>query len=270
MTTIVNWRLLWQGNNAVIMTWNATFSFNWYNLANGITTRVTRHNLDDLSKVDFETFNYAQQDWWGVLWRYFRTKTINIWMSIKAENETALNELIDELKFQCSAIQAPLRIKNNGVVRERTATCTDINFNKQPYNIDRLWHVELTFKAQFPHAHSLKPILKDITSQTWLYKTAISYLWRADSFFALSMAIETAWTYAIYIKVNGFTLSLASRAYTIWDIIKFDWVSKKATINDTEVEYNGSFRPLQYWDNPVEVYYWWTFTATLSYYENYL
>ena len=73
MTTIVNGRLLWQWNNAEIMSWNADFSFNWYNLANWTTVRVLSHNADDWWAVDFETFKYAQQDGGGVLSRYQNT-----------------------------------------------------------------------------------------------------------------------------------------------------------------------------------------------------
>lgn len=270
MTTIVNGRLLWQGSNALIMTWNATFSFNWYNLANWTTTRVRSCNSDDRWKVDFETFKYALQDWWWVLWRYFRTQTINITLSIQEETHEKLLALMDEIKYQCSAIQAPLRIKSWDVVRERTATCTEVKFNRESFNIDWLWNVQLTFQAVNPHSHSLKPNLLNITSQTWLYKFSIWYLWRAKSFFSLSIAIETWWTYVLSYKLNWFTVSLASATYQSWDIVKFDWESKKVTVNDVEVEYNWSIRPLSYWDNPVEINYWWTFTATLSYYDNYL
>lgn len=270
MTTIINGRLLWQWDNAVIMAWNSTFSFNWYNLANWITTRVVSCNSDDLWKVDFETFNYAMQDWWWVLWRYFRTHTINIWLSITEDTHEKLLALMDEIKYQCSAVQWALRIKSWDVVRERTATCTAIKFNRVAYNVNWLWNVMLTFQAVNPHSHSLKPLSLNITSQTGLYKYSIWYLWRATSYFTLNMAIESNWTYSIYVKINWFKLTLPSRTYTAWDIVQIDWMTKKATVNDNEVEYNGSFRPLNYWDNPLEIYYWWTYTATLSYYENYL
>ena len=270
MTTIINGRLLWQWSNATIMAWNATFSFNWYNLANWTTVRVVSCNSDDLWKIDFETFNYAMQDWWWVLWRYFRTHTINIWISISEETHEKLLALMDEIKYQCSAVQAPLRIKSWDVVRERTATCTSIKFNRASYNVNRLWWVQLTFQAVNPHSHSLKPLSLNITSETWLYKYSIWYLWRATAYFTLNMAIETAWTYAIYVKINWFKLQLPSRAYSVWDIVQIDWTTKKTTVNGSEVEYTWSFRPLKYWDNPIEIYYWWTYTATLSYFENYL
>lgn len=270
MTTIVNGRLLWEWNNALMMTWNADFSFNWYNLANWTTTRVLSHNADDWWAVDFETFKYALQDWWWVLWRYFRTQTINIKLSITEETPEKLFALMDEIKYQCYKVEWALRIKSFWIVREWQATCTDIKFNRESFNIDWLWNVQLTFKATNPHAHAIKPISIDITSQTGVYKSSIWYLWRANSYFSLSMAIETAWTYAIYYKINWYRLLLASRTYAVWDIIIFDWPSKKVLINDNEVEYTWSFRPLSYWDNPFELSYSWTYTATLSYYENYL
>ena len=270
MTTIVNGRLLWQWNNAEIMTWNADFSFNWYNLANGTTVRVLNHNADDWWAVDFETFKYAQQDWGWVLWRYFRTQTINIVLSIREDTPELLSALMDEIKFQCYKIEWALRIKSFWVVREWQATCTEVKFNRKWYNVNWLWDVHLVFKATNPHAHAIKPISLNVTSQTWQYKSSLSYIWRAPSFMTLNMLIETWWTYVLSYKLNGFTISLASHTYTAWDIVKLDWVSKKATINDVEVEYTWSFRPLNYWDNPIEINYTWTYTATLSYYENYL
>ena len=270
MTTIINGRLLWQWSNAHIMVWNADFSFNWFNLSNGNTIRVISCNSDDIWAIDFETFKYAMQDWGWVLWRYFRTHTINIWLSIRASNNNELMSLVDEIKYQCSALQAPLRIKTGDMIREWTATCTVLKFNKQPYNVDWLWNVQLTFQATNPHSHIITPISLNITSQSWLYKYGIWYLGRATSFFTLRIAIETAWTYQVYYKLNWFRVLIWSRAYSAGDIVIFDWPSKKVTINDTEVEYTWSFRPMEYWDNPLEIYYGWTYTATLSYYENYL
>ena len=270
MTTIINGRLIWEWSNALIMTGNAKFSFNWFNLDNGDTIRVISCNSDDLWKIDFETFNYAMQDWGWVLWRYFRTHTINVVLSIRANSHNELMALMDEIKYQCSALQAPLRIETGDMIREWTATCTDLKFNRKAFNVDWLWNVQITFQAQNPHSHIIQPYSFSITSQSWLYKYWIWYTWRATSYFTLIMAIETTWTYQVYYSVNWFKVLIPSRSYTSWDVIIFDWPTKKVMINDIEVEYNGSFRPLKYWDNPLEIYYGWTYTATLSYYENYL
>lgn len=270
MTIIVNGRLLWEWNDSTIAIGNAWFSFNWYNLDNGATTRVIACDSDDLGKIDFETFNYAMQDGWWVLWRYFRTQTINITLSLATETNEDLFNLMDEIKYQCSAVEAPLRIRVWEQIRERTATCTSIKFNRANYNINWLGKVQLVFQATNPHSHLLKPLSFDVISQTWLYKSAIWYLGRATSYLTLNIVIESNGTYEIYYKLNGFKLSIPSASYTAWDIVKLDWPSKKVTVNGTEVEYNGSFRPLSYWDNPIEIYYGWTYTATLSYYENYL
>lgn len=270
MTTIVNGRLLWQWSNAITMKWKAGFSFNWFNLDNWKNIRVTSCNSDDLWAVDLETFNYAMQDWGWVLWRYFRTHTINIWLSLVESSHEKLLALMDEIKYQCSAIEAPLRIKSGELIRERTATCTDIKFNREYYNINWLWEVQLVFKATKPHSHTLAPISMNFIQQTWIYKTSIGYMWRAWSFFVLNVAIETAATYTLSYVLNWFTLSIPSRTYQVWDLVKFDWTSKKVTINNNEVEYIWSFRPLKYWDNPLEINYSWTYTASLSYNENFL
>ena len=270
MTIIINDRLLWEWSDASVMIGNATFSFNGYNLNNWTTSRVISCNSDDLWKVDFETFNYAMQDGWWVLWRYFRTQTINIWLSIATETQQDLFDLMDEIKYQCSAVEAPLRIKVWNQIRERTATCTEIKFNRANYNVNWLWKVQLVFKATNPHSHTLKPLSYSAISQSGIYKYSIWYLWRATSYLVINLAIETSGTYQIYFKLNWFTLSIPSRSYTAWDIVRLDWITKKVTVNGTEIEYNGSFRPLSYWDNPIEIYYWWTYTITLSYYENYL
>ena len=270
MTTIVNGRLLWQWSNSIIMKGNAWFTFNWFNLNNGRNIRVTSCNSDDFWAIDFQTYNHSLQDWGWVLWRYFRTHTINVWLSLVERTHEDLLALMDEIKYQCSAIEAPLRIKSWELIRERTATCTDIKFSREYYNINWLGNVQIVFQAVNPHSHALLPLTLNVIWETWTYKTSLWYLGRATSFFTLNIAIETAWTSQVYYKLGWYTLSIASRSYNQWDIIKFDWPSKKVTVNGNEVEYTWSFRPLEYWDNPLEIYYIWTFTATLSYYENFL
>lgn len=270
MTNIVNTRLLWSGINAAIAAWNSSFSFNWFNLNNGDTIRLTACDYDDIGTIDFETFNYWMQDWGWVLWKYYRTKQIHMTLSIKSDSVEWLNALIDEIKYQTSVTEWGLRIIVWWVVRERQATCTALKFNRQAYNVDWLGQVQLTFNCTNPHSHLVNLTNIDITAQTWTTTWTAAYEWRANAYPILTFTIETWWTSQIKLQLNEYMIYLASDTYSVWDIICFDWNTKKVTVNDVEKQYYWAFTPFKYWDNPYMIYYIGKYTWTLSYYTKFL
>jgi hypothetical protein len=52
--------------------------------------------------VDFQTFANPDSDGGGILSKYYRTKTINLTLSIKQPTEEQLDALIDEIKYRTS------------------------------------------------------------------------------------------------------------------------------------------------------------------------
>lgn len=270
MTNIVNTRLLWAWINAAIAAWNSWFSFNWFNLNNGDTIRLRATDYDDIWAIDFETFKYWMQDGWWVLGKYYRTKQIHMTLSIQSDTAEWLNALVDEIKYQTSVTEWALRIIIWWVVRERQATCISLKFNRKAFNVNWLWEVQLTFNCTNPHSHLVNLTNIDITAQTWGVVGTAAYEWRADAFPIFMFTAETSATGQISLRLNGFTVYIASRTLNVWDVVEFNWDTKKVLVNWTEVQYYGAFTPFKYWDNPYRVYYAGRYTWTLSYYTKFL
>lgn len=269
MNRPINTALLWTAPEWSQLIYNWVFMFNDWNLDNGSNIRVIASNHDDIWAIDFNTYKTPLEDWWWVLWKYYRTKTIQIVLSIKADSENSLNDLIDEVKYRTAQTEWDLRIIINNVVRERKATCTALKFNRQSYNVNRCWNVILTFNCVQPHSHLLDPNAVSFISQTWVYQTVITYDWRADTYPTVRITMESSSTW-FWISLNWYEITIDSELSS-WDSITFDWEKKTVKVNDVEVEYTWPFTPLTYWDNVFEVWISWaTYTWALSYYTRFL
>ena len=269
MNRTINTQLLWTAPKFVETVSSDSFSFNDWSLNNWISIKLKESNHDDVWTIDFSTYKTPLQDWWWVLWKYYRTKTINLLLSLSAETEEELNDLIDEIKYRTSETEWNLRIAINGKVREWTATCTSLKFNRKHFNINRLWEVSLTFTCVNPHSHSSNQTMISIMGQTWTYQSAVQYDGRTGAFASLLLWMDS-WT-SIWMRftLNWYTIEINS-TLNEWDIIIFDWETKKVTVNWSEVAYTWPFVPLEYWENIFSITNDWTFTGTLSYYLQYL
>ena len=269
MNRTINTALLWTTPKWNQFEYNWVFMFNNFNLDNWQNIRVVSSNHDDIWAMDFETYKTPLEDWWWVLWKYYRTKTIQIVLSVSADSENSLNSLIDEIKYQTSKTEWNLKIIINWVVRERTATCTALKFNRQSYNVNRVWNVVLTFSCINPHSHLEDETSVDFVSQSWTYQTSIIYEWRAETYPKLYLSIDSWSASWMSFTLNWYTISITANL-TVWDIVIFDWETKKATVNWTEVVYSWPFTPLNYWENILSITNAWTYTWTLSYFIKFL
>ena len=247
---------------------SAKFAFNWRSLDNWTSVRVIGCDYDDIWTIDFETYKTPLEDWWWVLWKYFRTKKITFQLSIKSSSLEWLNNLIDEIKYQTSPTQKKLTIIINWVVRIRTATMISLKFNRQSYNMNWLWNVSLTFSCVNPFSYLLLPSSVSEIWLTWNHQSWVIYNWRADSYPTLTITATTSATWLSF-TLNWYTISITETLPANWVLI-FDWETKKATLNWTEIHYSWPFTPLKYWENIFSINYTWTFTYNLSFFTKFL
>ena len=269
MNRTFNTELLWTTPKGSQLPYNWVFMFNNRNLDNWTNIRVIWSNHDDIWMIDFDTYKAPLQDWGWVLWKYYRTKTIQIVLSINADSEYSLNDLIDEIKFQTSKTDWKLQIIINWLVRERTATCTSLKFNRQSFNVNRCWNIVLTFSCVNPHSHLETPSNENFIAQTWSFSKVFSYDWRAESFPILRLSIDSWNSEWMSFQLNWYTISI-SENLNGWDVIVFDWEKKEVRVNDIEVAYTWPFTPLTYWDNHFTITNDWVFSGALSYFIKYL
>lgn len=269
MNRTINTALLWTNQKTNQAELLGVFTFNWRKLDNWNTIRVISSNHDDLWTIDFKTYDTPLEDGGGVLWKYYRKKTINIVLSVHSETMDWLNELIDEIKYRTSMTEWILQISINGVLRERTATCTSLKFNRQSYNVNRVWNVMLTFTCVNPHSRLETPIAEDFIMQTWTYTNSILYEWKAESFPKIYINIDSWSSEWISFVLNWYTINVESEI-NIWDIIEFDWETKSVRINHIEKEYSWPFTSMKNWENTFSISCDATYTWTLSFYKNFL
>ncbi len=247
---------------------SAKFAFNNRSLDNWTSMRVLFCDYDDLWSIDFQTYNTPLEDGGGVLWKYYRTKRITFQLSVQSSSLEWLNNLIDEIKYQTSPTQKRLTIEINWVVRIRTATLTSLKFNRQSYNMNRLWNVSLVFDCVNPTSFLLNPSSK---TEIWIsgtYQSWIIYNGRADSYPTLTIT-ATTWATGLSFTLNWYEISITN-TLNANDVLIFDGTTKKCTLNWTEIQYFWPFTPLKYWENIFSIDYSWTFTYNLSYYTRFL
>lgn len=269
MDRTINTAILWDAKDVQRNILDGIFSFNGWNLDNWQNIRVIQSNHDDLWTVQFDTYDTPLQDGWWVLWKYYRKKTIQLVLSVNGNTQEWLNVLIDEIKYQTSKTEWTLRIVINWVVRERTATCTSLKFNRKNYNVSRAGNVVLTFTCVNPHSHLETPTVENITGQTGTYEWYIMYGWRAETYPKLYVIMDSGSSTWMRFTLNWYNIEIDT-SLTTWDIVIFDGETKKVTVNDTEVAYTWPFTPLNYGENVFSVYNTGVYTWSLSYYVKFL
>lgn len=269
MNRTINTALLWTTPKLTQRQLSWIFSFNWRRFDNWLNMRVISSNHDDIWSIDFDTYDISLQDWWWVLWKYYRRKDITIWISISAKNIDELNTMIDEIKYRTSFTEWELRILINNVVRSRTATCTSLKFNRKSFNVNRIWTVMLTFTCVNPHSQLLSPDAKNFISQTWSFSDSVPYNWRAESFPKLFVNIDSWNSEWMSFTLNWYRISIDT-SLNAWDIVVFDWNEKRTTVNDVDVVYSWPFTALNYWENLFSIENNATFTWSLYYFTKYL
>lgn len=229
------------------------FIFNWYNLHNWINRRVITSDHDDLWKVAYETYNYSRADGWNALSKYYRTKTITITMSLSADDEKGLNDLIDELKFQTSKMQGYLDIIINWLVRRREATLTWLKFWRKSYNVNFLQNVVLTFQCVNPSAFNLTSITNRYSGLSGNFATEINYSWKVDCYPTIYIVVqsETDLT-GFQIDMNGYKFNI-SWEYEAGDFIIIDWETKLVKVNGVITSYRWPFPVIEPGLNHIEI-----------------
>lgn len=259
----------WGGGEIV---WDVWFVFDGFTLHRADwTIRVKSSDYDDLWTIDFQTFANPDSDWGGILSKYYRTKTINLTLSIKQPTEEELDSLIDEIKYRTSKTEWYLDIYIWSFRRRRTATLTNLVFNRKNYNITRCGEVQLTFQCTNPHGRSKE--LKSLTFN-WIgndYTEEISYKGSAKSYFKGIFIVKTANATKFSITVNGYKQEIIHNI-TDWDVINYDWEEKEIQINWVNQKYIWPFVELQHGINNIRIEFDWSIDYDLSliYKETYL
>jgi hypothetical protein len=153
-----------------------------------------------------------------------------------------------------------LSVKVNGEVREATAYCSWITFNRQHYNINFI-----NYEARFTITNeSWNSRRYQIVSTLWVTSTLqeeVINLWRYKAKPIIIITINSA------TSVDQMTVSVGNYEMTIdetlsaSDIIQINREDQTVTLNWLEVDYTGMIPLLEQWRNNYTI----TMTGTYSY-----
>ena len=262
---------IWGGGGGEIIG-DSWFAFDWFSLHRADwSIRVKACDYDDIWAMDFNTFKNPDNDWGGVLSKYYRTKTINISLSITKETEEELDDLIDELKYRTSKTEWYLDIFVWAFRRRRTATLTSLKFNRKYYNVTRCGEVQLSFQCTNPHGRGKE--IKSLTFQSlWSdYTEEILYNGSARSDFKMTFIVNTASATKLTVKVNWYKQEITTNI-SDGDIITYDGEEKEIKVNGVNQRYSWPFEQLKRGMNNIRIQFEWTINYDLSviYKEKYL
>lgn len=269
MDRTINTALLWTAPKIKVEFLEGVFTFNGFNLDNWKNVRVVSSNHDDIGTMDFDTYKTPLQDWGWVLWKYYRKKTIDLVLSIKADTPEEFNDLIDEIKYQTSQTEWTLKITINWKTREWKATCTSLKFNRNNYNLTWIWNVALTFTCVNPHSQERDPLTTNFIWKSWTFQSSIIYEWKAETYPKLYLTMDSGSSAWMMFELNWFVIQI-NETLTAWDVIVFDWETKSVFVNNVEVVYTWPFTPLTYWENIYSITNDWTFSGSLIYFVKFL
>lgn len=221
-------------------------------------------NAHSLQNIDLTSFVSSLSDWGGVINKKYSNKNISLTLFIQWTSASDLIARIDELKNNMQDVESNFDILVDWTVRRYTATVTSIiipSFRKYDDYVD--W-IEVEMLITSPHWSN------PIFAQTYVQ-------WMTTDF---SKVVQNEWTYKVYpiiqvITNTGSTLTWIWITHkkvwqTTWytvsiaetinpdSVVIFDYVNKKVTINDVEVNFSWIMMPMDVWQSVFDFDLTWT------------
>jgi len=214
--------------------------FNWFWLQNS-NYMITEINVWNMPKINLLTYDNPKNDWWGVLDRFYKQRTISMSGRVKWSDSDDIEDKIDNLKKALSVKTWYLDFKVKWVYRRILCSLTNSDIiDRKHYDIDH-WKFKLTFTA-------LEPFWSE---KTW---STATFVWVNDE---INEDINNEWSeYSnpiINILVNSAS-SMTQIKVKIWDnqividkaintadIIEINTATKEVLINEQSVDFSWKF-----------------------------
>ena len=245
--------------------------YGWYSLKNESIT-LSAIGYENWHSTESETYNNPISDLWGELNYYFREKTLVLRGRLKASNREELEHKIDEMKRALGRNNRDLDIKVNGTIRRAKATCVNLPslFNREHYHITFIpFTIQFRIISEFSkelarQSQSFNNLTADITEEivnrgTVRTNPTLQILFTSTTCTELSF---TLWNNTIEVP---YTFSAS-------DVLVIDCEEKEVRVNNTEIDFNGTFPILRVWTNSYTVTLNGTndYNLNFSYFNNFL
>lgn len=252
----------WQRNRWT-STWLDDLIFNWFWLQNEnfITTKV---NVWNMPNINLLTFTNPKSDWWWLLDRFYKERTIKIEWHILWESLEDTQNKIDSLKKALSSKQWYLDFKVWNIYRRILCTLTNSDIiNRESYDIDHARYT-LTFKAEKPFRSEKEwrsELFENVSDEIneWIYNE-----WSEYSNPIINILVNSA-TNCNQVEISIWDDKITiNHSLTAWDILDINTDEKTVLLNTNSIDFSWRFPRLQAWWNVLTVNANWTYNFDVS------
>ena len=243
---------LWHFNSILFngwRTWTSASSvddviFNWFGLQNEnfVTSAV---NFWNMPKINLLTYDNPKNDWWGVLDRFYKQRTIQLEWSIIGENSEDIETKIDTLKKALSIKTWYLDFKVKWVYRRILCSLTNSDIiNRKHYDVN-MWKFKLTFTALDPFWSEKVWDSKTFDNVNAEINEDVYNEWSEYSNPIINILVNSATSVnELKVKIGNNEIVIENTIST-GDVIEINTIKKEVLINTQSVDFGGKFPRLE-------------------------
>lgn len=263
---LFNW---WRKRQSASQLDDLIFNWFWLQNENFITTKV---NVWNMPNINLLTYTNPKSDWWWLLDRFYKDRTITIIGHIMWNSLEHTQQLIDSLKKALSTKQWYIDFKVWETYRRILCTLTNSDIiNRESYDVNHATY-SLTFRAEKPFRSEKKresELFENVSDEIneWIYNE-----WSEYSNPIINIVVNSAsWTDELNITIWENTITI-NQTLNEWDIIDINTDEKIVLLNTQSIDFSWKFPRLEAWWNIFTVDANWTFNFDVSvlYSKNYL
>lgn len=270
---------LWHFNSILFNGWRRWVAwsqlddiiFNWFWLQNTsfITTKI---NFWNMPKINLLTYDNPKNDWWWVLDRFYKQRTIQLQGHIIWESAEDIENKIDNLKKALSIKTWYLDFKVNDTYRRILCSLTNSDIiNREHYDIEH-WKFTLTFTAMEPFRSEKNWSSITFTGVNATINEDINNEWSEYSNPIINILVNSAMnTNQLKVKIWGNEILIETTISTD-DVIEINTIKKEVLLNNQSIDFDWKFPRLEAGVNMLTLQSNWTFDYDVSvlYSKNYL
>jgi phage-related protein len=211
------------------------FSFDGYGLQNASIIISTVQGLHDSGSVDFGDTANNGQDGGQFIFRDWRKKTVILKGIVKSDTRTNFEAKLDEMKGKLDGKNDILRYATQGKFREINATCTNMVFDRQSYNVNFCQFV-ITFTINDVYWRDSDSV--SVSSNTLTANTSAEYtnIGNKETYPKIVTYINSGTCSQFALTLNGTTITYAG-SLTAGDVLIIDSKTKRVYKNSVVVDY---------------------------------